>query len=163
MRWNKWSAVSGGLVILAIAAAGAASLWLPSAELAPEKVVLNWNGRIIEVPQADSRYQRLIDEAEEVIESTAKGPCKCPAELTGDVPDKPGLLLMLPPGQSVRMRKELPVATAVHEVRRLYVPFQNGGDSPRMELDGGVYEVGRESVDALKKTAAEAAGNLPQG
>ncbi|MEC0249132.1 hypothetical protein P4H65_25450 [Paenibacillus chitinolyticus] len=105
MRWNKWSAVSGGLVILAIAAAGAASLWLPSAELAPEKVVLNWNGRIIEVPQADSRYQRLIDEAEEVIESTAKGPCKCPAELTGDVPDKPGLLLMLPPGQSVRMRR----------------------------------------------------------
>lgn len=31
-----------------------------------------------------------------------------------------------------------------------------------MELDGGVYEVNRESVDALKKTAAEAAGNLPR-
>ncbi|EGL19522.1 MULTISPECIES: hypothetical protein [unclassified Paenibacillus] len=163
MRRNKWIGLSSGLVILAMAVAGAASLWRPSAELTPEKVVLNWNGRINEVPQADSRYQRLIDDAEKVIESTGKGPCKCTAELTGDVPDKPGLLLMLPPGQSVRIRKEFPVATAVHDVRRLYVPFQDGGDSPRMELDGGVYEVGRESLDALKKTAAEAAGNLTGG
>ncbi|WP_317952998.1 hypothetical protein [Paenibacillus chitinolyticus] len=157
---NKWIGLSRGFVILVMAVVGAASLWLPSAELKPEKVVLNWDGRIIEVPQADSRYQRLVDDAEAVIESTAKGPCKCTAELTGDAPDKPGLLLLLPPGQSVRIRKELPVASRVNDVRRLYVPFQDGGDSHRMELDGGVYEVSSESLDALKKTAAEAAGNF---
>ncbi|SEF80236.1 hypothetical protein [Paenibacillus sp. UNC499MF] len=163
MRRNKWIGLSGGFVILAMAAAGAASLWLPSAELTPEKVILSWNGRIIEVPQTDSRYQRLVDEAEEVIESTAKGPCKCTAELTGNVPDKPGLLLMLPPGQSVRIRKELPVATAIDDVHRLYVPFQGEGDSPRMEVDGAVYEVSGESLDALKKTAVETVGNFPGG
>ncbi|MFS0836733.1 hypothetical protein [Paenibacillus sp. 1P03SA] len=163
MRRNKWIRLSGGLVILTMAAAGADSLWLPSAELTPEKVVLNWNGRVIEVPQTDSRYQRLVDDAEKVIESTAKGPCKCTAELAGDVPDKPGLLLMLPSGQSVRIRKELPVATAVDDVRRLYVPFQGKGDSPRMELGGAVYEVSGESLDVLKKTAAETAENFPGG
>lgn len=126
MRRNKWIGLPGGLVILAMAAAGAASLWLPSAELSPEKVILNWNGSIVEVPQTDSRYQRLIEDAEEVIESTAKGPCKCMSELTGVVPDKPGLLLMLPPGQSVRIRKDLPVASLVNDVAGSTCRFNTG-------------------------------------